>query len=658
MPSGPIGGNVKDNEVQKRDSIYQSSREIRKTRNQGDGKMILESVDSKEAFLSFDVVDSAPMPCQMEQVSFDQQMKSPLVSLDAEQKSPSVVTSQSTAMKAIEFLEPSFRLLSEENLDRNSSNSGYKLLRNNSANRCYLHSRNTTFHSDQGASEFIEHGLDVVSKSELIQVHGSENDGNTCHEKNIIHAFTKSSSAKVGTFNSPCHFERGFYKASSKHRFSSLKKVLDPIMKYKSLRNLPLNEAVTSGVTTSVFRKSLLSDFSSSTERIDHDETLIGGNQILITGPSSAHLHGTLKLEFKQGVPTFEFSIKDPDLVLFAKTWKTNNAFNWVYTFHKKKSSSIVWGAKDRHKQSSPTVGQMHVSGYLSSEGNCTKYSDNTMVTEFVLYDTDQARKSYNSDIPLDKNSSMEQEKCKHQVKHASNDNDLIVSASYPLAPSELHPQHEIAAMVTHIPLSKKDGSKELQADEVNTTFDQRIDTFTSLYPSNINVVTPSGRHGSPYTEGDGPSSLLDRWRSGGGCDCGGWDMGCPIVVFENSFFGLGNHLPHESQQLTMLFAQGRKEKIPTLSIKADGNGQYSIQFHARLSALQAFSICIAMLHGSETSEKKLKLYPNSLNFLLEDEVISLIEEVNKEKEKKTDKMVEQVHPYFHLDPPFSPMSR
>lgn len=94
------------------------------------------------------------------------------------------------------------------------------------------------------------------------------------------------------------------------------------------------------------------------------------------------------------------------------------------------------------------------------------------------------------------------------------------------------------------------------------------------------------------------------------------------------------------------------------MSIKADGKGQYSVQFHARFSALQAFSICIAMLHGLETPEKILKLYPNSLNMLLGDEVRSLIEAVNTEKAKKSEKRVEEIHPCFNLDPPFSPMSR
>ncbi|KAK9058417.1 hypothetical protein SSX86_023259 [Deinandra increscens subsp. villosa] len=49
---------------------------------------------------------------------------------------------------------------------------------------------------------------------------------------------------------------------------------------------------------------------------------------------------------------------------------------------------------------------------------------------------------------------------------------------------------------------------------------------------TNMNVVIPAGFHGGPITRNDGGrSSLVERWRSGGSCDCGGWDLGCPITV-------------------------------------------------------------------------------------------------------------------------------
>lgn len=96
----------------------------------------------------------------------------------------------------------------------------------------------------------------------------------------------------------------------------------------------------------------------------------------------------------------------------------------------------------------------------------------------------------------------------------------------------------------------------------------------------------------------------------------------------------------------------------------AEGKGQYSVDFHARLSTLQAFSICIALLHISEASlavgheKNKQRLCSDSLKLLLEEEVRHLIEAVAVEERKKAKKKVEQIPPSFFLDPPFSPMGR
>ncbi|KAF9600968.1 hypothetical protein IFM89_014674 [Coptis chinensis] len=48
---------------------------------------------------------------------------------------------------------------------------------------------------------------------------------------------------------------------------------------------------------------------------------------------------------------------------------------------------------------------------------------------------------------------------------------------------------------------------------------------------TSMNVIIPAGAHGGPGTRNGGPSSLTERWRSGGHCDCGGWDIGFPLTV-------------------------------------------------------------------------------------------------------------------------------
>lgn len=45
-------------------------------------------------------------------------------------------------------------------------------------------------------------------------------------------------------------------------------------------------------------------------------------------------------------------------------------------------------------------------------------------------------------------------------------------------------------------------------------------------------VILPGGNHG--VSSDCKPSPLTDRWRSGGACDCGGWDLGCRLRTLTN----------------------------------------------------------------------------------------------------------------------------
>lgn len=67
--------------------------------------------------------------------------------------------------------------------------------------------------------------------------------------------------------------------------------------------------------------------------------------------------------------------------------------------------------------------------------------------------------------------------------------------------------------------------------------------------------------------------------------------------------------------------------------------GKYAVDFHAQLSALQAFSICVAVLHSTEasndTGEERSKQLPhcNSLKVLIEEEMQFSIEAAKGGKE-------------------------
>ncbi|VFQ74917.1 unnamed protein product [Cuscuta campestris] len=196
-------------------------------------------------------------------------------------------------------------------------------------------------------------------------------------------------------------------------------------------------------------------------------------------------------------------------------------------------------------------------------------------------------------------------------------------------------PEHEIVAMVIEFPEGEGD----------------------KLRPVKMSVVMPSGRHGLPAAESPGPSPLLERWRSGGGCDCGGWDVACQLSMLENSSVHVtsnGNQRPFQ------LFIKGKKEKRVALTMTPIEDGrQYGVNFDHELSTLQAFSICVALLHAKEASvavERNREARALQRRIFGKDDFGSLIRQ--QQEKMSGNKMVDQTFPYFVLNPLFSPIAR
>ncbi|PKU80238.1 uncharacterized protein LOC110099318 [Dendrobium catenatum] len=704
MPSRSIGMDVKDSEVPKRGSMYQSSEEVRRIQEDTDSRSV-KQYRSDDAFLSFEVIKSSPRHSSKKSVYFPQPTKEALMSLNMDQDSPSC---ELFPKENIEFLDLSFRELLEDRSKISISSSNTDPAGISSADNLlemHLRTEEIAIFSGKEAPEFVEKVQVKETNSGTLQLFSDGVDAGIIYNRDSICILPKSFSANVGTSITSYHLEREILKSSPKTRFSPFKKMLDPILKSKSLRNPFHKEPEISSGTASdarnlsrhkIFPKYLLNDFSRAAQKIENDSESNGSDHVMKTAISPAHLHAALRLECNHGAPLYEFSVKDNEDVLCAKTWKAENDFNWMYTFHccKKKSNSHNNRTKDRHDQLSLMIGQMQVSCYLCPEITGAGSFDNSAVTEFTMYDIAQARRNHavershvssNSSqtavftvadsLVAEASESSRLNKAgnnHYPVSVFSSDFDSEHSTSCPWEPTELQPNLEIAAIVIQISFTKKDALKNIQAGEkyssgnkgfssVSVADQTRVTVGTHPSSAYIKVVTPSGRHGLPNSEEDGPSSLLDRWRFGGGCDCGGWDMGCPILLFEtinndNVTSITGTQLP------ILLFAKGKKEEFPVLTIVANGKGQYAVDFHAQLSSLQAFSICIAILHGREASssicqdQDKHKLYSNSLKLLLEDEVGDIVEAVAEEKKRKRNERV--VPPSFFLDSPFSPMGR
>ncbi|KAJ9544617.1 hypothetical protein OSB04_024324, partial [Centaurea solstitialis] len=106
-------------------------------------------------------------------------------------------------------------------------------------------------------------------------------------------------------------------------------------------------------------------------------------------------------------------------------------------------------------------------------------------------------------------------------------------------------------------------------------------------------VILPGGVHSLPNS--GKPSSLMNRWRSGGACDCGGWDIGCELRVFTNHDESMEVPNPCGLDRLDLCY-QGMHSNKPALSLAQLENGLYSLEYSASISMLQAFSICVAVV--------------------------------------------------------------
>ncbi|XP_057775916.1 uncharacterized protein LOC130994839 [Salvia miltiorrhiza] len=444
-------------------------------------------------------------------------------------------------------------------------------------------------------------------------------------------------SARFGLPHSPANSGRDSSRASSssRGRFSHVRNMLDPFVKSKSRRSPLCSFNKTHGETTS--GRPMLGDIFEKPHHVEYDHQYEEKKETHNSVPrcSPAHLHGLLKMGSKHGAPFFQFSVKSPEDFYVAKTWKVENASTWIYTFHvfpnRRKRGASGWGLKECSRESS-MVGWMQVSCHLHTEFEGAGQSNDSMMTEFVLYDVLHSRKSIG-------------------------DTGQFMS-------SKLHPELEIAAIIMQAPLEKRESLKFKSGDKkIDETSPNLLDhcrvvkakegVSDTSNPGKMHVVIPAGNHSLPASGSRGPSPLLDRWRSGGGCDCGGWDMACPLSVFTNKI---------AEEHRTELFVQGRRDNTPAFTMRVIEGGKYAVDFHAQLSSLQAFSICVAILHAAEASptgreRSKPMLQSDALKVYTEEEIKTMLDAIAKEEKSKV-KKIEQAVPSFVLSPPFSPIAR
>ncbi|KAF2306228.1 hypothetical protein GH714_015896 [Hevea brasiliensis] len=136
----------------------------------------------------------------------------------------------------------------------------------------------------------------------------------------------------------------------------------------------------------------------------------------------------------------------------------------------------------------------------------------------------------------------------------------------------KLMPNAELAAIVVKMP----SGNIGFDFDKQQTDKKKNImeKGFSWHLPENehsnsCTVIIPGGVHSLPNT--GVPSPLIHRWRSGGSCDCGGWD--------------------------------GEAQDTPIFSMTPVEKGKYSVEFSPSISLLQAFFICVTIISCQKSSD-------------------------------------------------------
>ncbi|KAK4268689.1 hypothetical protein QN277_025305 [Acacia crassicarpa] len=374
-------------------------------------------------------------------------------------------------------------------------------------------------------------------------------------------------SAKSGPMTSS--FSARWYSSSKekenghdRSRSSPLRRLLDPILKRKAskLRNPAESSQVQNGSLDSIsFRTTSVSESLPDEMR---EGSLI-----------QAHLHVIIK----NGLPFFKFVLNN-DAGILAAAMKSlessekddSNCYFTFYLLNEIKKKSGGWlshGSKGQGRDYAYNViGQMRFSSSTITKPSNNQDSKTLSVQkEYVLLS-----------VEIDQTDQV---------------------------PPKVIRRGELAAVVVEIPFESlihkgllwdnnlEKGCLKCPAEErcVCNLAENDISGSTT-------VILPGGVHGS--SERGEPSPLVQRWRSGGLCDCGGWDIGCKLLVLSNP--KLSSKSQHERFQLFV--QEGAEQDGPAFTLVPLKEGLYSVEFNSSITHLQALFISVAALNCQRLS--------------------------------------------------------
>jgi len=299
---------------------------------------------------------------------------------------------------------------------------------------------------------------------------------------------------------------------------------------------------------------------------------------------SRATRQALLQLAWKNGLPLFMLSFGDSDILAATVRRKgisdmddLESAYT-LFTVEEPKKKSGAWitaGNKNKkHQLVSSIIGELRISRRKS---RCSHTQDFHVHREFVLVGSEL--------LPRPDESG---------GSHISREIGAFISTVPQTAETRYQSSSQNSGQSSSAPIGC--------SCPLLGNFHPNMTNTTSASASVI-AILPNGFHGAP-TSGQ-PLPLMERWRSGGSCDCGGWDEGCMLsVLTDNTQENKGCKSIQENQSQDGshrfdLLTQGRsREDRHAFSMVSFKEGLYAVEFSSSIALLQAFAMCIVMLHG------------------------------------------------------------
>lgn len=291
---------------------------------------------------------------------------------------------------------------------------------------------------------------------------------------------------------------------------------------------------------------------------------------------------GMLCVTWKCGLPRYVFSLDDRNEIYLANIIKSETpdeyGFDYMYTFCTNEANLL---------------GKMRVSKSFKLCSNNSEIKE----TEFVLFgkeERDSVEVQASTSQNYKKNKGLSR---KMFSKERAYSKSVSINENRFMDLSDFSPNLELAAIIVkdHVCANRQEpnmggwGMKFLKKNEPKKT--KSCDYFENNGKFSTNIIIPADFHGGPRDGVCGPSSLIDRWRCGGKCDCGGWDLGCPITLLSSERNRDGNLSQSDIR------VSGLEDSNPVMKMVNIRDGLYVIHFGSNLSTLQCLSIAISIIH-------------------------------------------------------------